>query len=189
MASGIPVHPWSIVVAPPSTAVTPPSTAVTLPATDARPVSLDKTEFKRLIDLRRKLSLIPTESPSSALVTQRFKALLQSPEATPEAMAELSKAVSAEQQRRTEAAATRKAILGDIQVAVSQFESENREQALEVYEGYLKELQQHDALADAINAEIATTKKRITALKGSKAKRPTHRSKTPKPKTAKGPTP
>jgi hypothetical protein len=97
MATGVPVNPWATSL----TVVTPSSTAVTPPSTQTAPPPMDKAGFKKLIEFRRTLLVVTPERPFSSVVAERFQALVMtSGEITPQARADLSKALAAEDQRR-----------------------------------------------------------------------------------------
>jgi hypothetical protein len=162
MATGVPVNPWATSL----TVVTPSSTAVTPPSTQTAPPPMDKAGFKKLIEFRRTLLVVTPERPFSSVVAERFQALVMtSGEITPQARADLSKALAAEDQRRKDLDVERKAFLEYSNVAINEFQREHPAEALSVLEAYLKELDLLALQAKVFADETKMVKERIDELK------------------------
>jgi hypothetical protein len=125
---------------------------------------MDKTGFRKLIGFRRSLLVLPPERPFSDFVAERFQVLVMSGEVTPQAKAELSKALAAEDQRRKDLEVERKAFLEYSNIAITEFQREHPAEALSVLEAYLKELEHLSLQAKVFAEETKMVKERIEEL-------------------------
>jgi hypothetical protein len=151
----------SIVVVPASTAATPPGTATT-------PAPMDKARFRKLLDYRRSLYVPPPERSLSDFVDERVNALMTQETVTPQANAELAKAIAAEEQRRKDEEAARQTLIASIDKVLSKFTREHPEEARSVYEAYLPEVEQQARQAVFFQAEFEMVKEILDRLSKSK---------------------
>jgi hypothetical protein len=135
------------------------------PSPEARVQPMDKAEFKRLIDFRRSLLLAPPERPLSAFSAERIRAVLKSPKPTPQQLADVSKAIAAETQRRADAEAARHVLVEQVNQLIADFEREHRADALLVWEGYHKELEQLNPTVAAFEAEKKMAEDKVNNLR------------------------
>jgi len=154
MSTGLTVHPWASSL-----------TVVTPTSTQTGPPQMDKAGFRKLIEFRRSLLVVPPERPLSSFIAERFQTLvLLSGEVTPQARADLLKAVTDEGQRRKELEDQRTQFLDYSIVAINEFQREHPEEALSVLEAYLKELDQLTLQAKVFADETKMVKARIDDL-------------------------